>query len=92
MEGDNMMDKLWLIASFGGMTGLMYFLSMISVPRRGWMRVVERICGGIILCWLCSALLSPFGIRVAQSPLAAMSAGYLGLPGVALSSFLAFAP
>ena len=87
-----MMDKLWLIGTLGGLTGVVYMLSMCSVPRRGWMRVVERLCCGIAICWLCQALFSPFGFSIPQSPLAALAAGYLGLPGAALASFLAYGP
>ena len=87
-----MMDKLILIASFAGIMAMVYLLCMHSTPRKGWLRAAETLCLGIILCYLCQAALRPLGIQIAQSPLAALSAGYLGLPGVALSSALALWP
>ena len=87
-----MIDKLTLIAGFGGMMGAVYWLAMRAAPGRGWLRLMERLCAGIILCYLCHLMLKPLGFTAAQSPLAALSAGYLGLPGVALASVLAYWP
>ena len=87
-----MMDKLYLIASMGSLTTAIYFLAMRTTPGKGLMRVIERVCAGATLCWLCHLLLEPLGFQVAQSPLAALSAGYLGFPGVALAAVLAHWP
>ena len=87
-----MMDKLTILAGFSGGMWLMYLLTMRSTPGKGWLKWTERLCGGIILCFLCSLALYPFGIRIAQSPLTAASAGFFGLPGAALGTFLALWP
>ncbi len=87
-----MFPRLALILSLGGITGAIYALAMCATPNKGIMRVIERVCGGVVLCWLCQTVLSPFGVQVAQSPLAAVSAGYWGLPGIALASVLAYWP
>ena len=87
-----MMDKLLLIASFSGMMAVVYALCMRATPRKGWLHAVETLCMGVILCYLCQAALQPFGVRIAQSPLAALSAGCFGFPGVAFSSVLAAWP
>ena len=87
-----MADKLYLIASMGSVTTAVYFLAMRTTPGKGLMRVIERVCSGAALCWLCHVLLKPYGFQVVQSPLAALSAGYLRLPGVALAAVLAHWP
>ena len=87
-----MTEKLIIIAAFGGFVWIVYGMCMRSTPRKGVMRVIETLCLGIILCYLCQAALNPLGIKIAQSPLAALSAGFLGLPGVAFSSVLAVWP
>ena len=87
-----MMDKLTLIAGFGGMMGVVHWLAMRAAPGKGWLRLMERLCAGIILCYLCSLMLKPLGFTVAQSPLAALSAGYWGIPGAALCTFLTLWP
>lgn len=87
-----MADKLYLIASMGSLTATLYFLAVRTTPGKGLMRIIERVCMGAALCWLCHAVLTPFGFEVAQSPLAALSAGYLGIPGVALATVLAHWP
>lgn len=81
-----MLQMLMIILGFGVLIGVIWFLAMRSTPRKGMMRVIEHICMGIILCYLCSAFLAPFGIELANGPVSAMSAGYLGLPGVALAA------
>lgn len=83
-----MADKLWIIAEFSGLLTALYALCMSAVPRRGWMKAVETMCRGIILCFLCALALRPFGIALRQGPLAALASGCLGLPGAALSAFL----
>lgn len=87
-----MVDKLALIVFFSGMLSTVYALSMCAVPRKGWMRMMETICTGIILCYLCQLAASPFGLKIAQSPLASLSAGFWGIPGAALSTFIALWP
>lgn len=87
-----MLLRIWVILLFGALMAAVCFWCMHSTPQRGLLRILERLCIGLILCYLCQLLLRPFGIRIAQSPLAALSAGYLGLPGVALGAFLAGMP
>jgi len=87
-----MTEKLAIIAAIGGLMAVVYGMCMHSTPRKGWLYVVETLCAGAVLCCLCQAALRPFGIRIAQSPLAALSAGSLGFPGIALASVLAFWP
>lgn len=79
-----MLPKLTVILLFAGLMAAVFFFCMRATPRRGYMRVIERVCMGIILCYLCGLALAPFGIRLAQGPISAASAGYFGLPGVAL--------
>lgn len=50
------------------------------------MRIIERVCAGIILCYLCALLFYPLGVRLPQGPLSAVTAGYLGIPGLALTA------
>ncbi len=87
-----MLDRLTLIASLGGIAASVYAFAMCTTPQKGVMRIVERMCAGLVLCWLCHAVLAPLGLNIAQSPLAALAAGYWGLPGVALASVLAYWP
>lgn len=87
-----MLLRIWVILLFALFLALVYCLCMHATPGKGLMHVLERVCVGMILCYLCQLVLRPFGIQVAQSPLAALSAGYLGLPGAALSAFLAGIP
>ncbi len=84
-----MADRLTIVAGFAVGMGSLYLAAMRSSPRRGWLRAVERFFAGIILCWLCHMLLRPFGLNVPQNPLAALAAGWLGLPGVALPAVVA---
>ena len=84
-----MLNK-WIILSGAVIViGAVYLLSMRAVPGKGWMRAAEGLCSGIILCFLCSLILRPFGFQMANSPLAAFAAGCWGLPGAALAAFLA---
>lgn len=78
--------RLAILVGFGLLMAVVYMLCMRATPRRGVMRVLERVCVGIILCYLCGLLLAPFGVRLSHGPLSAVSAGYLGLPGVALAA------
>ena len=87
-----MLTRLMIIAIFGTAVSLVYGISMVTTPHRGVMKVVERSAAGAVLCFLCYLLLSPFGIHVAQNPLSALCAGYLGLPGVAFSTFVSLWP
>lgn len=87
-----MLVRIWLILFFAGFFGLAYCWCMHATPGKGLMHVLERVCVGMIVCYLCQILLRPLGIQVSQSPLAALSAGYLGLPGAALGAFLAGMP
>ena len=87
-----MVDKLWVVGIFGSISGSLLWLSMTAQPNKGFMRIIEGICSGAVLCWLCGLMGRLLGINIAQSPLAALSAGFLGLPGVALSTVLALWP
>jgi len=87
-----MLDRLVMIAVFGGAVASVYGVSMLTTPRRGLMKVVERAAAGAALCFLCYLVLSPFGLKVAQNPFSALCAGYLGLPGVAFSTFVSLWP
>lgn len=73
-----MTDRLLAVAMVAAAIGVSYPLCMRAAPHRGVMRVVERMCAGIILCYLCWLGLSPLGLSFPQGPLSAASAG---LPG-----------
>ena len=79
-----MADRLWLVAGCAGLMGGLYVCAMRASPGRGWMRAVERVVAGIILCYLCHVL----GMRVPQGPISALAAGFFGLPGVALTAWM----
>lgn len=87
-----MTDRLLALAMVAAALGASYPLCMRATPGRGLLRIVERTCAGIILCYLCWLGLSPLGIRFPQGPLPALSAGFLGLPGLALSAFVSWLP
>ncbi len=87
-----MLDRLIMIGFFGITVSSVYGLSMLSIPRRGFTRVLERAAIGAVLCFLCYAAFSPLGIRIPQNPFSALCAGYLGLPGVAFSTFVSLWP
>jgi len=87
-----MLNKCLILAGAAILIGIIYVLSMHAVPGKGWLHATERLCSGIILCFLCSLLLRPFGIQMTNSPLAAFAAGCWGLPGAALAAFLASWP
>lgn len=87
-----MMDRLLLIGLFAATVGFVYAISMFTTPHRGMMKVVERTAAGAAICFACYLLLYPFGIKLAQTPFAALCAGYLGLPGVAFSAFVSGLP
>ena len=87
-----MTDRLLALTMIAAVLGVSYPLCMRATPRRGLMCVVERMCAGIILCYLCWLGLSPLGIRFPQGPVSAVSAGFLGLPGLALAAFVSWLP
>lgn len=87
-----MLDRLMIIALFGTTVASVYGISMLTTPRRGLMKVLERTATGAALCFLCYLLLSPLGISVARNPFSALCAGYLGLSGVAFSTFVSLWP
>ena len=87
-----MAERLTIIALFGILIGLVWFFSLRSTPRKGFMRVVERTCCVIILCYLSGIGLQLFGLSGPQGPISALFAGYLGIPGAALSAFVALWP
>ena len=87
-----MMDKLWIIAGLSGFTGIVYFFSMAAQPHKGWLKIVERVAAGAVLCWLCNVVFSLFGLETTNSPLAALAAGCWGIPGAALVTALSLWP
>lgn len=87
-----MLDRLIMIAVFGGTVASVYGMSMLSTPGRGVTKVLERAALGVALCFLCHMLLSPLGLSIPQNPFSALCAGYLGLPGVAFSTFVSLWP
>ena len=87
-----MADKWMMIAGTCGVIGAVWVLAMRAVPGKGWLGIAEKLCAGIILCFLMSLVLRPMGLEMKNSPLAAMAAGWLGLPGAALAAFLAYWP
>ena len=84
-----MQEKLTLILCTAGVVALVYLIAIGTCPGKGIIKLAERICAGAALCWLMNLVLSPIGIQIAQSPLAALSAGLLGIPGAAFASLLA---
>jgi len=88
----HILDRLMMIFVFGGTVASVYGLSMLSTPRRGLTKVLERLAGGVTLCLICYVLLSPFGITVPQTPFSALCASCLGIPGVVFSTFLSIWP
>lgn len=87
-----MYNKAIIVACFAGLLAAVYLFCMHSTPRRGAMRVIERVFAGVILCYLCRLVLTPLGLALPQGPVAAFLAGYLGLPGAALAAWLHLAP
>lgn len=87
-----MFDRLFLTAAFAAGVALVYGISMLSTPHRGIMKVLERTAVGAAVCFVCYWVLYPFGIRIEQTPFAALCAGYLGLPGIAFSTFVSLWP
>lgn len=83
---------LTLLTVLSAAVSIVYLASMRSTPRRGLMRVVERVCVGMILCYLCHLAFGPLGAEVPRGPLASLAAGYLGLPGVALGTAVSLLP
>jgi len=61
-----------------------YLISMRLTPRKGLLRVCEKLFIGIAVIYLVNLALSPFSLSITQNPLAALAAGWLGLPGAAL--------
>ena len=59
-----MTDRLQAVVMIAAALGVSYPLCMRAAPRRGLMRVVERMCAGIILCYLCWQGLSPMGLSL----------------------------
>lgn len=62
-----------------------YLLAMRLTPRRGFLRACEKLFIGIAAIYLLNLLLSPLELSLAQSPMASLATGYLGLPGVVLT-------
>ncbi len=86
------MSLLGLALTLGGTALLLYGLAIRTTPDRGVMRFCKRAAYGVILLYLCNLALSVFGVHVAQNPLTVLSAGWLGLPGVAVSAAISALP
>lgn len=80
--------SLGIIGGFSLLIGGLWFTSMRLTPHRGVLRVLEKVCVGVVICYLAAALLRPFGIAFPQSPVSAALAGVLGLPGSALAFWI----
>jgi len=87
-----MMDRLGLIGIFTAAVAVVWSVSMLSTPHKGLTKVLERTAAGAIICFFCYLFLSPLGITIPQTPVSALLAGYLGLPGVAFSTFVSMWP
>ena len=61
---------------------------MRLTPRKGVLRLCERVFIGVAVVYLASLVAAPLGVRIAQSPLSAVAAGFLGVPGAVLAAFL----
>ena len=87
-----MLGKCLFTGAFSVLIAAVYLLAMHAVPGKGWLKAAEKLCAGVVLCFLMSLFLKPMGLEMKNSPLAAMAAGWLGLPGAALAAFLAYWP
>lgn len=87
-----MHDKLVLIAFFAAAVGGIWGITMLLTPHRGIMKWLEHGVSGAVLCLAAAILLAPLGIVIPQTPLSAVLAGWLGLPGIAFSAFLSMLP
>lgn len=87
-----MANRLMIIAEFSGLLATLWMVCMHATPRKGVLHVMERMCSGMVLCYLCALALGLFGLRGPQGPVSALCAGYLGLPGAALSAAMALWP
>ncbi len=87
-----MLEKLSITCVLASGVAMIYAMSMLATPHRGIMKVVERTAAGVGVCFLCYVLLYPLGVKISQTPFAALCAGYLGLPGVAFSTFVSLWP
>lgn len=72
----------------GGACALLVPLCMRLTPRKGVLRFCERMFIGVAVVFLVSLVAAPFGVKIAQSPLSAMAAGFLGVPGAVLAACL----
>ncbi|MDD3334158.1 MAG: hypothetical protein PHI98_01455 [Eubacteriales bacterium] len=82
-----MEQRLWLIGFFTLLVGGLWLGCMCMTPHRGVLKMTEKLCAGLILCYCLAAALAPFGLRMDYGPVASAFAGAMGLPG-ALLSFL----
>ena len=87
-----MLERLLMIAVIGGTVGLVYALSLFTTPGRGIMKVLERTAVGAVLCFLFHVLLAPLGLAIPQNPFSSIVSGYLGIPGIAFSTFVSLWP
>lgn len=83
-----MVHKLALIACLGIPSALVCWACMRLTPRKGFLRACEKLFLGVALIHLINWGLSPFEMSLPQSPLACLAAGYLGVPGAALTFVL----
>ena len=87
-----MKEKFVLMAGFALVVSLVWLAAIHTTPGKGLHRFMEKTVRGMLICMACHVLLLPFGIRLAQTPAAAIMAGYMGLPGIALCTFLSLWP
>ena len=87
-----MLDRLYLIVLFTAAVSVVYSAAMVTIPNRGFMKLMERVAAGCCLYGLCTAFFHVFGLQTLQTPLAALCASLLGLPGIALATFISLFP
>ncbi|NLV59621.1 MAG: hypothetical protein GXY67_12765 [Clostridiales bacterium] len=80
-----MVEKLSFIACLAIPSACIFWLGMRLTPRKGFLRVCEKLFLGIALLQLLNWALSPFQLSLPQSVLASAAAGYLGVPGAVLA-------
>lgn len=80
-----MVEKLLFIACLAVPSACVFWLGMRLTPKKGFLRVCEKLFLGMALLQLLNWVLSPFQLSLPQSLLASLTAGYLGVPGAVLT-------
>ena len=83
-----MADRLLIIGGFALLLCVLWLCAMGLAPHRGLLRLAERLCLGIILCYCLGLMLKPLGVSAVTGPFSALLGGALGLPGAALAFFI----